>query len=64
MNLISTYVLFGDSRQPNVAPLNMEEGSASDVCDRRPDLLSGMDDVDSEGIDCIPADIIAIHPRD
>jgi len=42
----------------------VEEGGPSDVGDRGPDLLPGVDDVDPEGVDGIPADVITVHPRD
>ena len=42
----------------------MEEGGPGDVGDRGPDLLPGVDNVDPEGVDGVPADVIAVHPRD
>jgi hypothetical protein len=42
----------------------VEEGSPGDVGDRRPDLLPRVDDVDSKGVDRVPADVVAIHSGD
>ena len=42
----------------------MEEGGPGDVGDRRPNLLPGVDDVDSKGVDGVAADVVAIDPRD
>lgn len=41
----------------------MEERGASYVCDWRPNLLPGMDDVDSKSVNCISANVIPIDSR-
>ncbi len=51
-------------RQPDVGPLDVEEGSPGDVGDRGPNLLPGVDNVDPEGVNGIPADVITVHPGD
>ena len=50
--------------QPDVGPLDVEEGGPGDVGDRRPNLLPGVDDVDSKGVDGVAADVVAVDPRD
>jgi len=42
----------------------VEEGGASNVGDGRADLLSRMDNIDSECVHGIPTDVIAINPGD
>lgn len=42
----------------------MKETGARNVCHRRSHLLSCVDHVDAESIDRIPADVIAVDPRD
>lgn len=42
---------------------DMEKTGACNVGDRWSYLLSSMNDIDSESIDCISTDIVAIYPR-
>jgi len=56
-------VLFGDGRQPNVGPADVEERRARNVGDRRPDLLAGVYDVHAERVHGVAADVVAIHSR-
>jgi len=57
-------ILLGDSCQPDVGPLNMEETGASDVGDGAANLLPGVDNIDPKGIHCIPPDVISVDPGD
>lgn len=41
----------------------MKEAGPSDICDGRPDLLPCVDHIHTECIDCISADVIAVHTR-
>lgn len=47
-------ILLGDSSQPDVGTLDVEEARAGDVGDRRAHLLPGVDDIDAEGVHSIP----------
>lgn len=39
----------------------MEEGGSGNVCNRGSDLLPSMDDIYSESINCISANVITVH---
>ena len=58
------HVLLRHRGDPNVRLLDVKERGARNVGHRRPDLLSGMNDVHPERIDRISADVIPVHPTD